>query len=325
MIPASLLAQTLTLARRFTPTVIAATPGRVIARGAGTWIELASSQVVDTFQCRDLPGLAIFLKGLRGMVSVERGTLLAARGRRLAVAQSSTIPWDPGVGSAFSIPISGPRLRSAVERFGRKDAECLLHYTHDALYLDDDKGFSPISDHRRSAGPTRIARAVSGQQLRRALLTLRTNDIDARILGEWNGAGPIVLSECDETDNARLSIVVQGGSYKSVRHLLLRVQKRPQPEPSIYTGLTQQECEDTASSVERERAKEWVEMRQWYLHRLHELQDNPEARGEQAALIERLDREAQTHRRPFGGGCGIPACDVCRRSPTGCRSSTAAQ
>jgi len=313
MTPAILLSKVLAAARPFGATVLAATPGRIVARGNGVWIQSESPQVVDSFRCQNVPQLAAFLKGLRGHIDVSQAerTVLVAQGRELEVRPLTTLLWDGRSDPTFSVCVSRPALKQAVDRFARKDGACLLHYTHDALYLDDEAGSSSISNRRRSAGPVCVARAVSGQLLRRVAMTLRTDNLEMRILGEWNGAGPVVMSESEVVGGSRLTIVVAGDSYTRVRHLSLRAHARQKPEQSIYTGLTEQECEEVAASEERERATAWVETRQWDLHRLHEMAEDVDRREEQAELIEHLEWEARKHRGGFSDGCGLADCDVC--------------
>jgi hypothetical protein len=320
MIPATLLSRALTATRRFAPTVLAASPGRLVISSADAWCQLESPQVVDTFRCREIGSLSNFVSGLRRPVEVVsdgQQTILRASGRRLVVEPLPVLVGrapdsrsSPCADSAFAIRVSRQRLEEAVERFARKDGECLLHYTHDSLCLDDELCSSSISNRRRSAGPQRVARAVSGQLLRRVAMALRTDDLELRILGEWNGAGPVVLSEC--VDGTRLTIVIRGDSYRRVRHLVLRI---PQEMESIYTGATQQECEGLAAYDERERTAEWVQTREWDLYRLREMAEDQDRRSERAELLEHLEWEAKKHRRHFTDGCGLVDCDVCAVKP----------
>ncbi len=318
MIPATLLSRALTATRRLAPTALAATPGRLVVWGSGVWMQLESPQVVEAFSCRDLGRLSGFLKGLRrpiDVISDGQHTFLEAAGRRLVVEPLTAVARNPRGEPAFVICASRARLEGAVERFARNDGECLLHYTHDSFCLDDELGSSSVSHHRRSAGPERVARAVSGQLLRRVCMALRTDDIEVGIFGDWNGVGPVVLSECGYVDDTRLTIVIPGNSFKRVRHLALRASAQQNPESSIYTGLTQQECERLAASEERERTAEWIQTRAWDLHRLYEMAEDQDRRSERAELLEHVEWEAKKHRKAFADGCGLVECDLCALTP----------
>lgn len=314
MIPAILLSKLLTAARRFSPTVVEATPGRLVARGRGVRIQLESPKVVDTFCCVDPASLSTFLVGLRGTVDVvSRGeqVILVARGRELPVLPLPAPTWDPLAASTFSIRLSLAHLRHAVDPFARRDANCLLHYTHDALYFETADASSPLSGYRRSAGSGLFARAVSGQLLRRVAMVLRTDELEMRVRGAWNGAGPVVLSESEHVGDFRLTIAFAAESYRRVRHLVLQMSSQPQLAESIYTGLTEQECEEVAASEKRERAAEWLQMREWDLYRLHAMADDDDRRTERSELVEHLQGQAEQHRETFTDGCGVRGCDVC--------------
>jgi hypothetical protein len=314
MIPVTLLAKALTAATRFHSTIVAATPGRIVVRGPEVWLQVASPRVTDSFCCRDVSGLRAFIKGLRGAIEVthrDGQVVLTAAGRKFVVSPLAGDVWDPHAVPAFSICVPRERLREAVERFARRDVTCLVHYTHDELFLEDEKGSTSLSPHRRSGGAIRVARAASGQKLRGAVMAVRTDDLDLQILGEWNGVGPIVLSERDDVGGGRLTIVVPGDPFTRARHFLMRDHVQQQPEPSLYTGLTQQECDELCAWEDRERTRNWVETREATLDYLRQIIDDPDQREVARELRDRLDWEAQLHRRRFAEGCGVRRCDVC--------------
>jgi len=211
------------------PIRLVAQAGALVVFGDGGGAIVESPDLSLRFVHEDVDGLLGLLRGRTEDLTVGDGPALVVGNDQLDVGTL-----ERGFRLTFGEPtltctIERARLRTAVERYARRDARVLLEHRDGELRIVDVEQASVLSTAVRE-GPPVLARAVSARALRRLATHTRSERLELQIFGQWNGEGPMTIMESEEIGGFRLTRVLRGGSYKEVRRLLQERAEPAQPE-----------------------------------------------------------------------------------------------